>query len=213
MTGPIPYDRIGYWSEIKLEIIREYASAYSRILAAHRNPSFYHVYVDAFAGGGVHISRTTGELVAGSPANALQVDPPFREYHFIDLDANKADSLRRLAEGRPQVHVYQADCNDVLLNQVFPTIRYEAYRRGLCLLDPYGLHLDWRVIQCAGEMRSIEIFLNFPVADMNRNVLWVNPEACPRGRPGPDEPVLGRRWLEGRPVRDPAGHVRLGIRT
>src|SRR5438093_13159616 len=26
-------------------------------------------------------------------------------------------------------------------------------------------------------MRSIEIFLNFPVADMNRNVLWHNPAA------------------------------------
>lgn len=25
-------------------------------------------------------------------------------------------------------------------------------------------------------MKSIEIFLNFPVADMNRNVLWRNPE-------------------------------------
>jgi three-Cys-motif partner protein len=26
-------------------------------------------------------------------------------------------------------------------------------------------------------MKSIEIFLNFPVADMNRNVLWHNPSA------------------------------------
>lgn len=25
-------------------------------------------------------------------------------------------------------------------------------------------------------MQSVEIFLNFPVADMNRNVLWKNPE-------------------------------------
>jgi three-Cys-motif partner protein len=39
------------------------------------------------------------------------------------------------------------------------------------LLDPYGLHLDWRVIEAAGRMRSIEILLNFPILDMNRNVL------------------------------------------
>ena len=50
-------------------------------------------------------------------------------------------------------------------------MRYEDYKRGLCLLDPYGLHLDWQVIYTAGQMRSIEIFLNFPIADMNRNVL------------------------------------------
>jgi three-Cys-motif partner protein len=28
----------------------------------------------------------------------------------------------------------------------------------------------------AGKSRSIEIFLNFPVLDMNRNVLWNNPD-------------------------------------
>src|SRR5204863_2278374 len=49
-------------------------------------------------------------------------------------------------------------------------------RRGLCLLDPYGLQLDWKVIEAAGKMRTIDMFLNFPVADMNRNVLWRDPE-------------------------------------
>jgi len=44
------------------------------------------------------------------------------------------------------------------------------------LLDPYGLHLNWQVIHTAGQMRSIEIFLNFPVMDMNMNVLWRNPD-------------------------------------
>ncbi len=49
------------------------------------------------------------------------------------------------------------------------------FRRALCLLDPYGLHLNWDVIQAAGKSRAIEIFLNFPVADINRNVLWHDP--------------------------------------
>jgi three-Cys-motif partner protein len=44
------------------------------------------------------------------------------------------------------------------------------------VLDPYGLHLDWKVIAQAGRMKSIELFLNFPVADINRNVLWRDPE-------------------------------------
>ena len=44
------------------------------------------------------------------------------------------------------------------------------------MLDPYGLHLDWEVIETAGKMRSIEIFLNFPIMDMNRNALWRNPD-------------------------------------
>jgi hypothetical protein len=34
----MPFDEIGYWSELKLDIVRDYASAYSRIMAAQRNP-------------------------------------------------------------------------------------------------------------------------------------------------------------------------------
>jgi three-Cys-motif partner protein len=59
-----------------------------------------------------------------------------------------------------------------LLKEVFPKVRWGDFRRALCILDPYGLHLDWKVIETAGRLGSIEIFLNFPIADMNRNVLW-----------------------------------------
>src|SRR5678815_2858556 len=80
------FDRIGYWSEIKLEIIRKYATAYSTILAAQ--PSLTHVYIDGFAGAGEHLSRETGILVPGSPGQALSVQPPFREFFFVDMDGN-----------------------------------------------------------------------------------------------------------------------------
>jgi three-Cys-motif partner protein len=174
--GKLKFDKIGVWSEIKLDIIREYAKAYSTILAAQGSPPLYHVYIDAFAGAGKHQRKKTGEFVPGSPANALLVDPPFREYHFIDLISTRTEALRDLAGDRGDVQVHPGDCNRILLEDVFPTVRYEQYRRALCLLDPYGLHLNWEVIESAGKARSIEIFLNFPVMDMNMNVLWRNPE-------------------------------------
>lgn len=172
----IKFDEIGRWSEIKLEIIKRYAEEFSKILTAQEKVPFHHIYIDAFSGAGMHISKTTGELVDGSPVLALQVTPPFRGYHFIDLDGAKVAALSKIVGGRQDVNIYQGDCNRVLLTDIFPNVRWEDYRRGLCLLDPYGLHLNWEVIAKAGEMRSIEIFLNFPVADMNRNVLWNNPQ-------------------------------------
>ena len=172
----LKFDEIGYWSEVKLDIIKDYAAAYSKILTAQREPSLYHVYIDAFAGPGVHISKTTGNFVAGSPVNALYLKPPFREYHLIDLDQNKVAALKSVVAGRPDVHVHPGDCNSILLKKVLPKVRFEDRRRGLCLLDPYGLHLKWQVIEIAGRMQSIDMFLNFPVADINRNVLWRNPE-------------------------------------
>jgi three-Cys-motif partner protein len=170
------FDEIGYWSKIKLDIVREYASAYSKILSAQTNPSFYHIYIDAFAGAGMHKLKITGDFVPGSPLNALNVTPPFREYHLIDLKSDKVKSLNKIIGDRPGVYIYNGDCNDILLKEVFPKVLFKDYRRALCLLDPYGLHLNWEVIKTAAEMRTIDIVLNFPVADMNRNVLWRNAE-------------------------------------
>jgi three-Cys-motif partner protein len=170
------FDEIGYWSEIKLEIVRDYASAYSRILNSNKLP---HVYIDAFAGAGKHISRNTGEFVPGSPQNALNVRPPFREYHFIDLNSEKVEYLLSLVAGKDNVHIYEGDCNDVLTQQIFPTLEFGSFRRALCLLDPYGLDLNWEVIFRAGQLGTVDMFLNFPVMDMNRNALWRIPERVP----------------------------------
>ena len=182
MRTPPQFDRIGYWSEIKLQIVRDYASAYSTILAAQAKPSLYHVYIDAFAGAGVHLKKSADEFVLGSPLNALRVNPPFREFHLIDIEPEKVDSLRELVGDRKDVSIYQGDCNQILLSTVFPCLRYEAFRRGLCILDPYGLDLKWETVLTAGKMRTLDVFLNFPVMDMNRNVLWRNPDRVESGQ-------------------------------
>jgi three-Cys-motif partner protein len=172
-------DEIGPWSEVKLDIMREYAQAYSQILSAQKKLRLHHVYIDAFAGAGVHLSRSKKEFIPGSPLNALNVIPSFSEYHFIDIKQARVEALQQVAQQRTNVFVHDGDCNQVLLRDVFPKVRYEDFRRGLCLLDPYGLHLDWQVIYTAGHMKSIEIFLNFPIMDMNMNVLKHNPDSVP----------------------------------
>lgn len=172
--SPPKYDEIGYWSEIKLEIISKYATAYSRIMAA--TPLIKsHLYIDAFAGAGKHLSKQSGQIVSGSPLNALNVCPPFREFHFIDLDCGKANELRRLTSERPDVLVHEGDCNKVLLEEIFPRCNFRDYHRALCLLDPYNINVAWEVLEKAGNMGSIEIFYNFMIMDANMNVFWRNP--------------------------------------
>jgi len=51
------FDAIGEWSEVKLAIVKEYAKAYSVILA--KQPRLQHVYIDAFAGAGLHLSKSS----------------------------------------------------------------------------------------------------------------------------------------------------------
>jgi three-Cys-motif partner protein len=165
------YDEIGYWSEVKLEIISKYASAYSTIMSKQRSIRNY-IYIDAFAGAGVHIRKQTREFITGSPLNALVIVPAFPEFHFIDLDGDKVEKLRQSVGDRKDIYFHKGDCNKVLLAEVFPRCRYEDYRRALCLLDPYGLNVNWEVLQKVGEMRSIEIFYNFMIMDANMNVFW-----------------------------------------
>ena len=118
---------IGKWSEIKLDIIREYATSYSIILSKQERPNLEHVYIDAFAGAGYHISKKNGYLVWGSPLQALLIEPPFTAYHLIDLDQGNTEVLELQVKSRttgpyiPEtVHIYNADCNKILIEKIFP---------------------------------------------------------------------------------------------
>jgi three-Cys-motif partner protein len=173
------FDEIGDWSEIKLEIVEKYGAAYTKAFAnlGRRLKKFY---VDAFSGAGVHVSKRTKSHVEGSPARALKITPPFDAFYFIDMDAAKTDYLQTLCKNRTDVHIHTGDANPYLTKQLLPTIQYREYKRALCLLDPYGLDLDWQVIHQAGHSKAVDMFLNFPVMDMNRNAIWRNPDQVPR---------------------------------
>lgn len=175
----VEHDEIGIWSEVKLAIIKRYAAAYTQVMEGQRRRKLGRLrwlYIDGYAGSGHHVSKTRNELVEGSPLIALRTDPPFHEYHFIDADPDKANELRNQVGNRTDVFVYSGDCNEVLLSKVFPRAAYGEYKRALCLLDPYNINLTWEVIEAAGKAKSIEIFVNFMIMDINRNALRKNPD-------------------------------------
>ncbi|MGB8413221.1 MAG: three-Cys-motif partner protein TcmP [Candidatus Binatus sp.] len=179
MTGAhFKFDEIGYWSELKLEIIEKYGSAYT---TAFKNTNLKKYYIDGFSGAGVHRSKRTGNPIEGSPTRALKVSPPFDRYYFIDLDEGKTDYLRSICGDRSDVVIHTGDCNDYLRKELLPTIQYKKFNRALCLLDPYKMQLDWEVMLQAGQSRAVDLFLNFPVMDMNRNAIWRNPDKVPQG--------------------------------
>ena len=166
---PFEPDEIGYWSELKLEIVQKYGQGYTNAFN-NIGARLKKYYIDGFSGAGVHLSKRTGEQVEGSPARALRITPPFDGFHFIDMNADKTAYLENIRAGRTDVEIHTGDTNPYL-KRLLPTIKYEDYKRALCLLDPYGLHLDWEVLQIAGCLQTVDMFLNFPIMDINRNVL------------------------------------------
>ena len=159
------------WSEDKIMLLQNYAKPFSQIVKKKLKA----VYIDAFAGIGEFVSERNGQIVPGSPKAILEVKPAFNEYYFIEQDPQKLSYLKELAKQNDKIIVKGGDCNNILLNEVFPNVRYKDYKRALCFLDPYGIHLDWSVIEQAGSLKTIEIFLNFSIMHINRNVLRHNP--------------------------------------
>jgi three-Cys-motif partner protein len=166
-------DKLGSWSEIKLEIIKRYSEEYARIV---NNNNLISCYIDAFSGSGIHTSKTNNSItIDGSPVNAFNLQNKFREYYFIDLDKDKIEHLKNTLGMKDGVFYFNDDCNKVLLEQILPKMKFETFRRALCILDPYSLQFDWNILKMASESKIMEVFINFPIMDINRNVLIPNP--------------------------------------
>ncbi len=90
VADSLELDILGEWSHVKHEIVSKYASVYTTILAAQPFIKRF-VYADGFAGSGIAIDAATDRVVPGSALRALDVVPPFSEYHFIERDEAKAE--------------------------------------------------------------------------------------------------------------------------
>jgi three-Cys-motif partner protein len=165
-------EAIGLWTEIKLQIIREYAAAYTTILKEQSWCRSY-AYIDAFAGWGEFVAKRDQErLIPGSPMNALNVPNKFTEYHFIDIEETKIDRLRELTAERPEkksIQFYVGDANKVLRKTIIPNFPYSSFKRALCILDPYGVDIEWATIASLAPFKTMDVFINFPLMDINRN--------------------------------------------
>jgi three-Cys-motif partner protein len=148
---PCKFDEIGNWSELKLEIVEKYGAAYTN---AFRNAtSLKKYYIDAFSGAGVHVSKRTKEQIEGSPARALKVSPPFDGFYFIDLDEDKTTHLKKLCEGRGDVHIHTGDASAYLTKELLPTIQFRKFNRARLQWVKNGLPLNDLHV-CSRQLRT-----------------------------------------------------------
>ena len=156
-TGPTPATTSSHdlpdWPQLKLDIVRRYGAAYSTI--SSRQPGLAHYWIDGFIRPGA--DTTAREFVPGSALNALLVTPPFRHHYLVSMEGTHADALRGAVDGRADVTLLEG--SQALLDDVLPRVRQEEYRRALCVLDPCGPALDWRAVELAGRLRTIDLFV------------------------------------------------------
>ncbi len=164
-------DKIGSWSEAKLELLEKYLIAYATIMHNQKQTwltSFH--YVDAFAGTGIHKAKDGGRLIEGSPLRALKVEPAFDVYWFIEVSSLRIERLEQLKLEFPDkdIRIRQGDCNEVLLRELVPQITRESKQRALAFVDPYGLEVEWNTIVQLAEAETFDVFINFSMMGVTR---------------------------------------------
>jgi three-Cys-motif partner protein len=171
-------DIIGRWSEGKLKLLADYLKAYSIIMNNQKTPNnptgrpwleaYY--YIDAFAGSIRPKAKDEERYIEGSPLRALQTEPRFDGYWFIDVSPRRIERIEGLREEFPEcaIEIYQGDCNEVLRTNIIPLIPQGSCRRAFVFLDPYGLQVDWETVRELANTKTCDIFVNFSIMGVTR---------------------------------------------
>lgn len=190
----------GNWTEEKLSRLNKYLRAYTAVFHANERARYLTThYVDAFAGTGSRIdpsdqSRSTISLFneqddvsnisnyyQGSVRIALEIQPSFDRYLFIEKRLSYADELRRILSEYPNLanrtEVAVGDSNSIL--QGWCSRMNWARNRAVVFLDPYGMSVDWQTVRVLGQTGTekrgaVDLWVLIPVGQAVNRLLTRN---------------------------------------
>jgi three-Cys-motif partner protein len=106
----------------------------------------------------------------GSARIALQVEPRFHKYIFIEKSRRKTRELEKLREDYPDkadgIIIKRAEANACLLDHC--RNRQWDERRAVLFIDPFGMQLSWDTVAAVGATKAIDTWILFPVSAVNR---------------------------------------------
>lgn len=167
----------GKWTSEKLEIVRGYLAAYTRAL---KNQPFKRFYIDAFAGTGERSSTRSRDqmsldlpdldaVLKGSARVALEIEPPYDGYIFIEKSKSKAEALGALKAEFPTraIEVVQEEAN-AAIQRLCRSTNWRS-NRAVLFLDPYGMQVSWETLIAVAATKAIDVWILYPSGmGMNR---------------------------------------------
>jgi len=157
----------GGWTRIKLEVLEKYLVAFNTALSKQ---SFTRLYIDAFAGTGRCDIKVDGKKksIDGSARRALNTDPPFHKFYFIELQRKKLAALNTLRAEYPdkEIEMVQSDANAALRTLCG---QYQWYsERAVLFLDPFGMQVEWPTLEAIANTGAVDVWYLFPYAGLYR---------------------------------------------
>lgn len=215
----------GDWTAEKLERIRKYLPAYTTILSRNATASRYFrtMYIDAFAGTGYVDSATQDPtdfvynffdnqntevepitlpeakiFLDGSARIALETEPAFDRYVFIEKSRRHVQQLEELRNAYPdkadRIEVIQGEANAELMKLIDCT-NWRQWR-AIVFLDPYGMQVNWELIERIAKTKAIDLWILFPLGQAVNRVLTKNQPPPDHWARGLDRFFGNNDWLQ-----------------
>jgi three-Cys-motif partner protein len=181
------------WTEKKLKILADYLSSYNTAL---KNQPFTRVYIDAFAGTGYREKQERAfavpglfadiqeeepqRFLKGSAKRALEVEPPFDKYIFVESAPDNVEHLEHLRQEHNDkataIEVVEGDANN-FVRQYCQDQNWRSVRAVL-FLDPFATQVEWNTIEAVAATQAIDLWYLFPLMAVNRLLAKDPSKAC-----------------------------------
>jgi len=173
----------GDWTDEKLDCLRKYLTAYRQIFSTNERARYFIThYVDAFAGTGYRqpsgapaissLSLFEEEHDAdgdsyrkGSARIALEINPPFHRYLFLDTNPLYIQALKQTRSDFSQIaeriQIECAEANTYLHEWCQKTNWHQ--NRAVVFLDPYGMQVEWSLLEALAKTEAVDLWILFPI--------------------------------------------------
>lgn len=174
----------GDWTQTKLDAISKYLSAYMKIFKGNERARWFTTnYIDAFAGTGFRSGASTeagsalfededaAEFQQGSVTVALETNPAFDKYIFVDRKPEHVAALVELKKhySDRNIQVIQNDAN-LFLPEWCSNTDWKT-NRAVVFLDPYGAQVEWKTIEVIARTKAVDLWLLFPLGQAVNRML------------------------------------------
>ncbi len=147
------------------------------------------MYIDAFAGSGEIMLRSSGDtatsarlpglkadtedvrevqgFIRGSAQRAIGIDDkPFDKLIFVEKDPNRCAELGTLRREHPERNIVVENCE---ANKFLSNLNGDWSKwRGVLFLDPFGTEVEWSTIEKIASFEALDTWILFPLRAIGR---------------------------------------------
>lgn len=150
----------GNWTQIKIEILVDYAKAYLTIMNSKRYWTL--MYFDGFAGTGSIVSDKEQDvgITIGAARRIVDIEEPrpFDVYYFVEKSKRKCRLLKASTQDifpNKKIYIEPKDCNTKIKDMAnFLKSDKGKNHKVLAYIDPCGMQLEWDAIS---ELKDLAV--------------------------------------------------------